>query len=238
MFDESDPYVQFKLSFLKHAMPAKSAVVFGDIYVVDGGYTKKCLDYGCNDVLLIDTLETAAFQLTRIAHPKIEFYKGDFSNPGFMRSFDQRYEVGVAYEVLLHQAPLLHTLHLMLEKVSGKFCIVQPMLKEQAIPNALIYLPGNTLPGLYPLPRPSAEFTLFDVNAVNHSRWLWGMTVSFMKSVLLGEGFEITFENEVTESGFTEHWRLWGCVAERKSDNPLHWSHAQPSAGLHHAAWQ
>src|ERR1700712_161981 len=130
MLDEADPYVQFKIDFLRRAMPAASAIVFGDMYMIDGGYTLKCAELGCQDVMLIDLFETPAWQRSRIENPRIEFYKGDFANAGFMRSFDQRYEIGVAFEVLLHQAPLLHTLHLMLEKVTDKFCIVQPMLKE------------------------------------------------------------------------------------------------------------
>lgn len=237
MFDENDPYVQFKIDFMKRAMPAKSAIVYGDIYMIDGGFTKKALDLGCDEALLIDTLETAAWQKSRIEDPALDFYKGDFSNPGFMRSFDRMFDVGVAYEVLLHQAPLLHTLHLMLEKVTDKFCIVQPMLKEQAIPNTLVYLPGNDLPGLYPMPAKHDEFVMFDVKEVNHSRWLWGITVSFLKSALRGEGFEVIFENEIMQTGLTEHWRLWGCVAQRTEKLGGHWSAVRPSPGLHKAAW-
>jgi hypothetical protein len=58
MFNEQGPYVQFKLDTLKRATPAQSAIVFGDVYMVDGGYSRKCLDYGCKEVLLIDSLKT------------------------------------------------------------------------------------------------------------------------------------------------------------------------------------
>jgi hypothetical protein len=213
-------------------MPAQSAVVYGDMYMIDGGYTKKCVEFGCPNVLLIDLFETAAWQRSRIENPQIEFYKGDFSNPGFMRSFDQKYEVGVAYEVLLHQAPLLHTLHLMLEKVTNRFCIVQPMLKEQNVPNSLVYLPGNTASELYPMPSQNPEFRMFDIREVNPGRWLWGMTVSFLRSALVGEGFDVIFENEIHQHGLTDHWRLWGCVAERKHHNPDHWSSFKRRTGL------
>lgn len=238
MFDETDPYVQFKLDFMRRAMPANSAIVYGDMYMIEGGFTKKCLDFGCKDVLLIDMFETAKWQQSRIERPQLDFYKGDFSNPSFMRSFDRKFNVGVAYEVLLHQAPLLHTLHLMLEKVTHKLCIVQPMLKEQSSPNALVYLPGNPLSALYPMSAPNAEFQMFDIREVNASRWIWGMTVSFLKAALVGEGFEVTFENEIFQHGLTDHWRLWGCVAERTSErNPEHWSSTRPIPGLKHFDW-
>src|SRR3990170_6907124 len=95
-----------QLVILEKAMPAESAVVFGDIYKVHGLYTKTCLDLGCKRVLLIDSLETPEWQKLRLEHRKIDFYKGDFSNPFFMRSIAQTFDVGLAYDVLLHQAPL------------------------------------------------------------------------------------------------------------------------------------
>jgi hypothetical protein len=237
MFDERDPYVQFKLEMLKRAMPAESAIVFGDIYRVDGAYTKKCLDYGCREVLLIDTLETEQWQKTRIESPTLEFYKGDFSNPLFMRSFERTFDVGVVFDILLHQAPILHTLHLILEKVRGRLCIVQPMLKEQLFANALIYLPGNPSKELYPLQEHSSEFLQFDVRQVNHSHWLWGVTVSFLRSALQGEGFEIIYQAQFFEHSLSEHWILWGCVAEKKETNPAHWSAVRSPPGLHQSAW-
>lgn len=237
MFNDQDPYVQFKLDILKRATPAESAIVFGDMYIVEGGFCTRCLDYGCKDVLLIDTLETARWQQTRIEHPALDFYKGDFSNPHFMRSILRSFDIGVAYDILLHQAPLLQTLHLMLEKVRKRFCIVQPMLREQSLPNTLVYLPGNPDKGLYPMPTVSEEFKVFDGREVNHSHWLWGLTVSFLRSVLQGEGFEIVHQAEFTGGALTDRWMLWGCVAERKEANPHHWSAVQPIPGLMNFDW-
>jgi hypothetical protein len=237
VFNEQDTYVQFKLDMLKRATPADSAIVFGDIYMVDGGYSRKCLDYGCKEVLLIDTLETVQWQKHRIEKPVLDFLKGDFSNPHFMRSFDRNFDIGVVYDILLHQAPLLQTLHLMLEKVRHRFCIVQPMLREQSLPNTLVYLPGNTRRDLYPMSGPSAEFLVFDVRKVNHSHWLWGLTVSFLRSVLQGEGFDVVHEAEFPQQSLTAQWILWGCVAERKETNPLHWSAVRRNPGLQHFDW-
>jgi hypothetical protein len=43
--------------------------VFGDIYKVDGWYSRKCFDSECNHVLLIDTVETVSWQKYRIQSP-------------------------------------------------------------------------------------------------------------------------------------------------------------------------
>ena len=237
MLNENDPYAQFKLDILKRAMPAESAIVFGDMYLVDGGYTKKCLDYGCKSALLIDTLETVAFQEMRLENPALDFFKGDFSNLLFMSTFNRVFDVGVVYDILLHQAPLLETLHLMLEKVCHRLCIVQPVLREQSWPNTLVYLPGNTRRDLYPVPKPSAEHKVFDIREVNHSHWLWGMTVSFIRSALQGEGFALVHEAEFTPHSLTEHWMLWGGIAERREPNPRHWSAVGPKPGLAEFDW-
>jgi hypothetical protein len=234
--DESS-YVQFKLEMLKRALPANSAIVFGDMYLVDGGYCKKCLDYGLSEVLLVDTLETVNWQKLRIENPSLDFYKGDFSNPHFMRSFDRQFDIGVVYDILLHQAPLLQTLHLMLEKIRHRICIVQPMLREQALSNSLVYLPGNANRDLYPVKTPDKEFQVFDIDQVNHSHWLWGMTVSFLTSALWGHGFEIMHQEEFADHALTDQWILWGCVAERKRANPLHWGAVRPVAGLMDFNW-
>ena len=223
--NKNDPLVQFKLSILKKAFPAKDAIVFGDMYIVEGGYTQKCIEYGCEKVLLIDTLETYRWLDLRKKHPNINFYKGDFSNSLFMKSIQEKYDIAVVFDILLHQAPLLNTIHLMLEKVSNKMCIVQPMLQEQDFPNTLIYLPGNTAKDdLYPLKSSSDQYKMFNAMKVNHSNWIWGMTPSFLISVLKGEGFEVLYQ-KVFDFLPNKMWFWWGCVIERKYENPDHWSH-------------
>jgi hypothetical protein len=143
---KDDPIVAFKLSMLDRCMPAESAVVFGDVWRVDGGYTVACVERGCERALLVDALETPAWQQDRLRHPQIDFMKGDFSNPLFMASFSGRHDLGVAFDILLHQPAMLGTLNLLLSKVSRRFCVVQPMLEEQAQPGSLVYLPATPRP--------------------------------------------------------------------------------------------
>ena len=232
MFDESSPLVQFKLDILKHALPAEDAIVFGDMYVVEGGYTAKCIDLGCVRATLVDTVETQRWLDLRKRYPTINFYKGDFSNSLFMKSFNETYDLGVVYDILLHQAPLINTLHLMLEKVRRRFCIVQPMLREQKYPNTLIYLPGNpNFTDLYPMQAENAEFQMFDVHEVNHSHWQWAMTRSFLHSLLAGEGFDVIHEQEASDLP-NPNWYWYGCVVERRRINSRHWSLQQPYRDL------
>jgi len=237
MFNEKDPLVKFKLDILKKGFPAQNSVVFGDMYIVEGGFTKKCLEYGSESVLLIDSLETPNWLDTRKKNPNINFYKGDFSNTLFMKSIQETYDLSVVFDILLHQAPLLNTLHLMLEKTNKHICIVQPMLREQKYENTLIYLPGNSNTSeLYPMKDLNKEFRVFDVNEVNQSHWLWGMTVSFLTSVLKGEGFEITFSKEYADMP-NKNWFWWGCVAERKEQNIKHWSSHRTTRDLYNPNW-
>ena len=237
MIDENDPLVRLKLEMLRAALPAKSAVVFGDMYIVEGFYTRKCIDYGCERAVLIDSLETARWQQTRIEEPRIDFFKGDFSDPFFMRGVRGRFDVSVVFDILLHQPPLLSTLHLMLEKTRDAIAIVQPVLRERELPNTLVYLPGQSADAnLYPLAERSDEYRAFDVHTVNQTHWIWGMTPSFIRSVLAGEGFEIVHEQDGHELQ-NPQWMWWGCVARRVRENPRHWSGQAPTPGLYTPSW-
>ncbi len=241
-FSTDDPAVTFKLNFVRSAVPAASAVVFGDMYVVDGGYTKACLDLGIERVLLIDTLETPAWQRLRLENPTLDFYKGDFGDPHFMASVRETFEIGVLFDVFLHQPSLIGALHLMLEKVERDVLIVQPMLKEQATPQSLVYLPGNPDGSLHPMGRhdtqpDGTEYNVFDVAQVNHTHWIWGMTPSFLRSALAGEGFEVQVETTGSDLP-NDRWFLWGCRA-RRTTGPIrkHWSTFGKEDGLYAAPW-
>jgi hypothetical protein len=229
------PVVRFKVGILKQAMPAESSVVFGDMWKVDGFYTKKTLELGCKKAVLIDSLETENWLKTRLQYPQIDFFKGDFSNTLFMKSIQEKFDIGVAFDILLHQPPLLNTLHLMLEKIEKRFCIVQPMLREQKFPNSLVYLPGNT-DELYPLGTKHGDYRMFDASQVNQSHWIWGITPTFLHAVFLGEGFDLVQQEELSPLP-NEHWFWGGYIYEKKRANPLHWATSKVTPGLYKADW-
>lgn len=237
MLNRDDRLVQFKLEQLGRALPATSTVVFGDVWGVDGGYTLECADRGCERVLLVDSLETPAWQRERLLRPAIDFRKGDFSDPFFMASVEGGFEVGVVFDILLHQPALLGTLTLMLSKVEGRFCVVQPMLEEADTPGTVVYLPGNPQTELYPLATSDQDVRAFDVEEVNHSHWIWGMTPSFLTAAMRGEGFELVAE-EVLEPLPNPSWRWWGAVYERRGrPRASHWANHTTTAGLWTEPW-
>ena len=175
---------------------------------IDGGYTVECAKH-CDRVLLIDTLETAAWQQERIAEPKIDFRKGDFSDPLFMESVRESFSLGVAFDILLHQPTMLGTLALMARMIEGRFCVVQPMLNEQAHPGTLIYLPGNpAVAELYPLEAEASDYKVFDVGQVNHSHWIWAMTPSFLTTAMIAEGFDLVYEETLAPLP-NPNWSWW-----------------------------
>lgn len=235
--DTSDALVQFKLALLDAAAPMSSAIVFGDIYRVDGAYTVATLEHGSSRSLLVDTLETPAWLQHRLLHPELDFVKGDFGDPLLMDSIREQFDVGVVFDILLHQPPLLHTLHLMLSKVTRAICIAQPCLKDGDRDNELVYLPGSTNAELYPLHTTSDDYRVFDVNEVNHSHWIWAMSSSFVRNALAGEGFEVRREETLEHPILTENWVWKGFVAERLGTNDRHWSRHTATPGLYRTPW-
>jgi hypothetical protein len=235
--DESDPIVQFKLDLLDRATPTDSAVVFGDMWVVEGGYAARCAELGCQRVLLVDSFETAGWLERRAADPRLDFYKGDFSNPFFMETIRERFGMSVSFDVLLHQARLLETIHAILDKTRERAVIAQPVLKERADRNSLVYLPGQPAgSGLEPFASPSPEAGAYDVANVNTAHWIWAMTPSLIRSVLIGEGFEIV--HEATGDDLPNPaWHMWGVIARRAAKNPAHWSRSQLSPGVTPPNW-
>jgi hypothetical protein len=233
LLDRSESFVRFKLDMLDRALPATAAVVYGDVWRVDAGYTRHLLERETEYVMLVDSLETPALLDLRREYPRLEFRKGDFSSPFFMAGIRENFDVAVIFDVLLHQATLLEALHLMLTPVRGRAVIVQPVLEEQDLSNSLVFLPGSEDRELLdPGGQDGSIFPELDPRIVNHSRWLWGMTPSFLRSALAGEGFEVVHEATL-EPLPNPRWSWWGVVAERRSDpDPTHWSRATPSFGL------
>lgn len=234
MLDLADPVVAFKVDMLDRATPADDAIVFGDMWRVDGGYTEKCLELGCSRALLIDAFETRAWLERRLAEPeRLDFVRGDFSSWDFMRGLRVTAELGVAFDVLLHQASVVEALHLMLTKVRNRFVVVQPALEELELPQGLVYLPGNPETGaLYPLDARSQDYAAFDPVHVNTVQWIWAMTPSSMTALMRSEGFEQVAQVRLGPLP-NPRWSWWGAVYERARELPVdHWSAYATTPGL------
>jgi hypothetical protein len=223
--DESDPAVRLKLEMLERVIPASHAVVFGDMWGVEGAYTQRLRRLGVPRATQIDAFESPGWLRARLADSQLNFLKGDFSDAMFMASIREQYEIGVAFDVLLHQGPLISTLHLMLSKLTSRIVIVQPMLRERELPGSLVYLPGNhAARELAPVAPDDPIRPMSAVNEVNPAHWIWAMTPSFLKAALAGEGFTVTLERQHEEGFPNTNWNWWGCIAQRAEYNLVHWS--------------
>ena len=221
------------MSLLERILPCEHVVVYGDMYMVEGGYTEYCAKNGATCATLVDTLETFGWQQARLRQRNVDFYKGNFADAGFMAALGGPFDTGVAFDVLLHQPAIVNTLHLMLAPVEKDFVIVQPTLDELDVPNSLVFLPGNSDLGLYPLDAQHAEYNAFSTEAVNQTEWIWAMTPSFIHSLLLTEGFRIVHE-EVLGPFPNPRWSWRGFHAQRERVvNHLHWSQMRATPLLH-----
>ena len=212
---------------LDRYLPATGAVVFGDIWGVDGGYSVECAERGRDRVLLIDSLRLRPGGRGSDI-PRRFLVKATFK-PAVMRIFQERLTVGVAFDILLHQPAMLGTLTLLLAKVEEKFCVVQPMLEEQQASGSLVYLPGNpAVEDLYPMQTqaPTSEVRVFDAQEVDDSHWIWGMTPSFLSSAMSGEGFSLTRQRRFWDRSPTRDGNGWA----RSTSEP-----APPSEPLEHS---
>jgi len=82
-----------------------------------------------------------------------------------------------------------------------------------------------------------ADVRAFSAEDVNHSHWIWGMTRSFLGSVLAGEGFELTWE-ERGQSMPNATWLWYRGLAGRGKPSPRHWSQASPQARVLDLSWR
>ena len=228
------PLINHKLDLLRRAAGGQRAIVFGDMYKVDGFYSRSLLGMGFSRVVLVDLVETARWLAHRLEAPALDFYKGDFADPLFMASIREHFDLGVAFDVLLHQANLLQTLHHMASKVD-RLCIVQPMIEERAEPATVVYLPGN---GATPLLHPcGADSPLPNpVDVVDAGHWIWAATPSFLRHAMAGEGFQVVHEARF-EALPNPSWFWWGCIADRGRGPVTQWSRTPRQPGLFPASW-
>lgn len=80
MIDLDNGVVQFKTALLDRVLPTWRVIIYGDMYVVEGGYAHYVATHGAEMATLVDTTETRAWQQTRLHVDNLDFLKGDFAN--------------------------------------------------------------------------------------------------------------------------------------------------------------
>ncbi|MEM2424582.1 MAG: hypothetical protein QXR45_04265 [Candidatus Bathyarchaeia archaeon] len=197
-----------KISMIEACLPVSSVIDFGGMWEVDGLYSRICMEkFNVSRVTMIDKFESENWVKNPLLRANIDFRKGDFSDEGFMAGLKESYDLALAYDVLLHQRDPIRTLSLMLSKTKKFFLISQPILPERLMPfrNCLILLSGSREKRLVPFhekwTREINYWSNFsDATIMNSDHWLWGMTPSFIESLMAGLGWRIIYK---------AFWRGW-----------------------------
>lgn len=193
--------IHHKTSLIEKCLPAKSVIDFGGMWEVNGLYSRICLDrFKIPKVTMIDDFLSENWKNDLKLRRGIDFRKGDFSDEKFMATIKDKYDIGLAYDVILHQIDLRHTISMMLDKVSKFFLVSLPLLPEKMVSfrNSLILLSGSQEKKLIPFDenwtRKMHYWKNFsDARIVCYNHWLWGMTPSLLESLLLGLGWRRTY---------------------------------------------
>jgi hypothetical protein len=174
---------------------------------------------------MVDAEESENWRADPALREGLDFRKGDFSDEMFMKSIAQTYDLAMAYDVLPHQIDLRHTLSLMLSKTKRFFLISNPVIPDAIMSyrNSLILLSGSRSPKLIPFHEQWTKeidywrnFT--DSRNVERSHWLWGMSPSFIESLMAGLGWQVVHK-EIWRDPFLQNqrWRMGGIVFTRSA---------------------
>lgn len=198
------------------------------MWKVDGLYSKKCLEeLRIPRVTMVDTHESENWNSNPSLRAGIDFRKGDFSDERFMATISNSYDIALAYDVLLHQIDLRHTLALMVSKATKWVLISQPILPDELMPyrNCLILLPGSRAYKLIPFRGDATEQTDYwkgfsDATITCTGHWLWGMTPSSVESLMAGLGW-VAIHKEFWRGWLPRFskWKLCGMIFRRSTQS-------------------
>jgi len=219
-----DATVRRKLGLVERCLPVRSVIDFGGMWEVDGYYSKQFLTrFGIRKVTMVDAEESENWRADPALREGLDFRKGDFSDERFMESIAPSYDLATAYDVLLHQIDLRHTLSLMLSKTKRFFLISNPVIPDAIMPyrNSLILLSGSLSPKLIPFHEQWTKQMDYwrnfaDSSNVERNHWLWGMSPSFIESLMAGLGWQVVHK-EIWRDSFLQNqrWRMGGYVFTR-----------------------
>jgi hypothetical protein len=221
-----DATVRRKLGLVKRCMPVESVIDFGGMWEVDGYYSKQCLTrFGAKRATMIDAEESDNWKKDSALREGLDFRRGDFSDDQFMESIADTFDVALAFDVLLHQIDLRHTLSLMLSKTGRFFLVSNPVIPDSILPyrNSLVLLSGSHEPGLIPFREQWTKdmdywHNFTDASNVRRNHWLWGVSPSFIESLMAGLGWRLV-HREIWKDRFLQNpkWRMGGFVFTRQS---------------------
>jgi len=205
-----DQIKQRKIELVAGIGRASSLRDFGGLGGGDGLYLLEGVKaLGCTYAEMIDATPREQFDL-KVAELRkqmpvdIRMTRADFRDPQLYRGL-QPVEVSLLFEVLLHQDNTVEVIKNVARTTTGCVCVAQPVIKEDlfALPNAAVNLQfySEELKDLLRYAgwwhkEPAAE--RFETRY-----WMWGQTVSYLKSIFYGYGWAAAFEDRYQAS---EHW--------------------------------
>ena len=213
-----DTTVTNKIDLLHVASPFSSAIDFGGMWRVDGLYAIECVKrFGAKKVYLVDTFESTKWLLQKRQIKQLKFVKGDFGNTSTLAKIPSKADLGICYDILLHQVELYTTLKLITSKIAKKIVVAQPVLKEHKLQykNSLVFLPGSKEKLLL---RPHwKDIKIFDIHNTNTDNWIWGMTPSILDSLFGSLGWKKVY-NKNWSGWFANKltWEMYGAIYERQ----------------------
>jgi len=223
-----DVTVRRKLGLVKRCMPVESVIDFGGMWEVDGYYSKQCLTrFGAKEVTMIDVEESDNWKGDPALREGLDFRRGDFSDERFMKSIAGTFDLALAYDVLPHQIDLRHALSMMLSKTKRFFLISSPVIPDSIMPyrNSLVLLSGSRASSLIPFCEQWTKDMDYwrnfkDASNIGRNHWLWGMSPSFIESLMAGLGWRLT-HRELWKDRFLQNlkWRMGGFVFTKRPTN-------------------
>ncbi|HXG35588.1 MAG TPA: hypothetical protein VNL15_01320 [Dehalococcoidia bacterium] len=189
---------QTKLGLIAQVGRAASLRDFGGLWGVHGFYLLEgARALGCRYAQMIDGMLSEEFEekaraLQASTRVQVEMKQADFREPDLYKSL-ALVEVSLLFDVMLHEDNPEEIIKNVLSRTTRYVCLAQPVLKEELfiLPNGTVNLQfyPNELKDLLRDPYwwpPEPVIPRFDP-----AYWMWGQTVSYLKSVFHGYGWEM-----------------------------------------------
>jgi hypothetical protein len=207
-----------KLELIDKVEEVETVLEYGGVWRVDMLYLKYCLNKGALSGIEVDNLPP----ITK--WPEITFLQGDFRDSSLLEQTPQA-DLVLLYDIILHQANVMHTFRSLIAKAKKYVAFNQPMfdIPGHALPNAMFYLPGSDLSkygvsvgerGSLKVEKPE-DFGPHGLD--NPNKWHWAMSPDIVRTWFRFLGFRIVHEarEKAEVKWLGQGWVQWGCLAER-----------------------
>jgi hypothetical protein len=167
--------------------------VFG-LYLLEGAKALHCSTAEMVDVTPRPQFDEAVAALKRALPITVTMVQADFRDAALFKTL-RPVDVSLLYDVLLHQDDAVEVMKNVAGETTKCVCIAQPVLKEEVFP-----LPNGTV-NLQFYPEELKDMLRFPgwwhkeptTPRFSTSFWMWGQTVSYLKSVMQGYGWMLSY---------------------------------------------